>query len=45
VQLGHGTTGLNRLLAQSSPELRANIESGLHKARWYLFDQFVELNP
>jgi hypothetical protein len=44
VQLGHGTTGLNRLLAQSSPELRANIESGLHKARWYPFDQFVELN-
>jgi hypothetical protein len=44
VQLGHGSTGVDRMLAQCSPELRGSIESGLHKAKWYPFDQFVELN-
>ncbi len=44
VDLGHGAAGVQRLLHQTSPELRASIESGLHKAKWYPFDQFVELN-
>ncbi len=44
VQLGHGAAGVERLLAQTSPELRANIEMGVSKAKWYPFEQFVELN-
>jgi hypothetical protein len=44
VQLEHGETGLNRLVAQCSPELRTFIENGFHKARWYPFEQFIELN-
>ncbi len=44
VQLGHGDTGLKRLIAQCSPELREGIERGFSKAAWYPFEQFVELN-
>jgi hypothetical protein len=44
VELGHGSAGIDRMLAQISPELRASIELGLSKAKWYPFDQFVELN-
>ncbi len=44
VQLGHGDAGMQRLLHQCSPELRRSIEEGINKARWYPFDQFVELN-
>jgi hypothetical protein len=44
VQLGHGDSGRDRLLAQCSPELRANIEQGISKAKWYPFEQFIELN-
>ncbi len=43
VQLNHGEKGMSRLLAQATPELRANIERGIHKAQWYPFDQFIEL--
>jgi hypothetical protein len=43
VQLGHGAAGVDRLLAQCSTELRANVEGGIHKARWYPFEQFIEL--
>src|SRR5262245_45077687 len=35
---------MERLLHQSSPELRQNVEMGLNKAKWYPFEQFVELN-
>ena len=44
VQLGQGAAGLERLLPQCTPELRASIESGIHKATWYPFEQFIELN-
>ncbi|MGN6106601.1 MAG: hypothetical protein ACTHU0_15955 [Kofleriaceae bacterium] len=44
VQLNHGATGLDRTLAQVSPELSAAIRGGIEKARWYPFAQFVELN-
>jgi hypothetical protein len=44
VQLGHGDAGTQRLLAQCTPELRASIEKGIEKAKWYPFEQFVELN-
>jgi hypothetical protein len=44
VELGHGSRGLERLLAQCSLELRGSIEGGLRKAAWYPFDQFIELN-
>ena len=43
VQLGHGGAGVERLLAQVSPELRATLAEGIHKATWYPFDQFIEL--
>ena len=43
VQLNHGSGGLARLLPQCSVELRATIEAGIHKARWYPFEQFIEL--
>jgi hypothetical protein len=43
VQLNHGAAGLERLLPQCSPDLRAAIEGGIHKAQWYPFDQFIEL--
>jgi hypothetical protein len=44
VQLEQGEAGMARLLAQASPELKASIEAGISKARWYPFEQFVELN-
>jgi hypothetical protein len=44
VQLGHGAAGIERLLAQCSPELKANLDAGIQKARWYPFEEFVELN-
>lgn len=43
VQLNHGEAGLQRLLPQCSPDLRATIETGIAKAKWYPLDQFVEL--
>ncbi len=44
VELGHGAAGMGRLLSQASPELRASVEGGVHKAKWYPFAQFVEIN-
>jgi hypothetical protein len=44
VQLEHGDAGYKRLLAQVTPELRSSIEMGVNKAKWYPFEQFVELN-
>ena len=44
VQLEHGDAGYQRLLGQISPELRQTIEMGVNKAKWYPFDQFIELN-
>jgi hypothetical protein len=44
VQLGHGAAGIDRLVRQSSPTLRAAIELGFVKADWYPFDLFIELN-
>ena len=32
------------MLAQCTPDLRHSIEAGLSKAKWYPFEQFVELN-
>ena len=43
VQLNHGAAGVDRLVAQSSPELRATLLAGVQKARWYPFEQFIEL--
>lgn len=43
VQLNHGAAGLARLLPQCSIELRATIEGGIAKAKWYPLDQFIEL--
>lgn len=43
VQLNHGAAGIDRLLPQCSTDLRANIEAGISKARWYPFAQFIEL--
>jgi hypothetical protein len=44
VQLEHGDGGMKRLIAQSTPDLRTGLENGFHKARWYPFEQFIELN-
>jgi hypothetical protein len=44
VQLGHGDAGMDRLRAQASPELRYSLEQGINKAKWYPFEQFIELN-
>ena len=44
VQLGHGAVGFDRLVSQCSADLRANIERGFAKARWYPLGQFIELN-
>ena len=35
---------MERLLSQVSPELKASIEMTISKAKWYPFEQFVELN-
>lgn len=43
VQLNHGDAGIQRLLPQCSPDLRASIDRGIHKAQWYPFEQFIEL--
>jgi hypothetical protein len=44
VQLQHGNVGWMRVLQQASPELRNSLEMGINKAKWYPFDQFIELN-
>lgn len=44
VQLNHGAAGVDRLVAQCSPELAEHIREGMQKAKWYPFDEFVELN-
>lgn len=44
VDLGHGAAGVDRLRHQCSPELRAHLDEGFSKAKWYPFDEFVELN-
>ena len=44
VRLTHGSAGEARLLGEVSPGLRAHVERGFAKARWYPFDQFIELN-
>jgi hypothetical protein len=44
VQLEHGQAGHQRLVDEVSPALRETLAQGVHKARWYPFDQFVELN-
>jgi hypothetical protein len=44
VELEHGSAGVDRLMKQLSPELHAAIAAGLSKAKWYPFEQFVELN-
>ena len=44
VELQQGQKGMERLLHQVTPELRKEIETGLSKAKWYPFEQFVELN-
>jgi hypothetical protein len=44
VQLEHGDAGYQRLLNQVSPGLKAAVEMGINKAKWYPFEQFVELN-
>lgn len=43
ISLNHGQSGLDRLCAQVSPELAESVRSGIAVARWYPFDQFVEL--
>lgn len=44
VQLGHGAAGMARLLAACSADLQGSISAGIGKAKWYPFEQFVELN-
>src|SRR3954469_12553361 len=44
VELNQGAKGMERLRHQSSPDLRHSIEMGLNKAKWYPFEQFIELN-
>lgn len=44
VQLGHGNAGMERLRAQVSPDLRYTLAEGVNKAKWYPFEQFIELN-
>ena len=44
LRLQHGEAGLDRVLAQCSPELKGFVDSGIAKARWYPFDRFVEFN-
>ena len=43
VGLNHGQGGLDRLCAQVSPELAREVRAGIAVARWYPFEQFVEL--
>jgi hypothetical protein len=44
VQLEHGEGGFKRLLDAAGPDLRGSIEMGVNKAKWYPFEQFVEIN-
>ncbi|HEY4238783.1 MAG TPA: hypothetical protein VGM88_03175 [Kofleriaceae bacterium] len=44
VELNHGQRGMERLLAQSSPELRGMIETKVKLPQWYPLEQFIELN-
>jgi len=44
VQLGHGDAGMERLRAAVSDDLRHSLDQGIHKAKWYPFDQFIDLN-
>jgi hypothetical protein len=44
VELEHGGHGRARLARHVSPELGASIAGPIAKARWYPFDQFIELN-
>ena len=43
VGLNHGQDGLDRVCAQASPALAAAVREGIAVARWYPFEQFVEL--
>ena len=43
VRLGHGEAGLERLERQVSPELQPALVNGVAMARWYPFEQFIEL--
>jgi hypothetical protein len=43
VRLGHGEAGLERLEKQASPSLTPTLVNGVAMARWYPFDQFIEL--
>jgi hypothetical protein len=44
VRLNHGTAGVERLAHQCTPGLREVVEQGAKMARWYPFEQFIELN-
>jgi len=44
LEINHGAAGLDRVIHQASPELRATLGGRLSKAQWYPFDQFVEIN-
>ena len=44
INLEHGAGGMARFLAQASPALRATVEAGIEKAKWYPFEQFIEIN-
>ncbi|MBA3541618.1 MAG: hypothetical protein H0T79_18535 [Deltaproteobacteria bacterium] len=44
IQLSHGAAGVDKVLAMCTPELRDSIAGGIKMARWYPFEQFVELN-
>jgi len=44
VELEHGNAGMERLLHQCSPGLRHSLDKGIAKAKWYPFEQFIELN-
>lgn len=44
VELEQGSKGMERLVHQASPELRQSLQEGVSKARWYPFEQFIELN-
>jgi hypothetical protein len=43
VRLNHGQDGVDRLCAQVSPALAEAVKGGIAVARWYPFEQFVEL--
>jgi hypothetical protein len=43
VRLGHGEPGLARLEQAVSPALREVLVNGVQMARWYPFEQFIEL--